>query len=106
MKRHLVLADFTARFGQRLVEIGELVDLANRIAERIVAAMGRAIACDGKMLNATLSVGVAYAEQPASVDWLARLADRALYAAKAAGRNGYRSVIEPTVLPAVSLARR
>jgi len=36
---------------------------------------------------------------------LARLADRALYAAKAAGRNGYRSASEP-LSPPVRLMRR
>jgi diguanylate cyclase (GGDEF)-like protein/PAS domain S-box-containing protein len=90
--------DLVARLGGDefaiLIERTATAANANRIAERIVAAMKRVIPCDGKLLNATLSVGVAYAEEPASLDSMAKLADRALYAAKAAGRNTYRSASE------------
>lgn len=90
------LTDTVARLGgdeftiilEELHSVGE----AEMIAAKVVAAMLPDFGHAGQTLRVTTSVGVAYLghptdQAPAS---LIKLADQALYAAKAAGRNNYR----------------
>ena len=58
---------------------------ARRIGERLCQAAGGVRASDGRAIS--LSAGLAAAEPGEAFDTLYRRADRALYAAKAAGRN-------------------
>ena len=69
---------------------------AELVATKAVAAMTDAFTHAGHLLRVSTSIGVAYADDT-SEDALALIkrADRALYAAKAAGRNGYRCSSEP-----------
>ncbi len=65
------------------------------VARKLLIAMQDPVVVDGVALQVTTSIGVAYSPQPASAKALMDLADRALYAAKTAGRNTFRTVEEP-----------
>ena len=65
------------------------------VARKLLVAMQDPVVVDGVALRVTTSIGVAYSPQPASSKALMDLADRALYAAKSAGRNTFRTVEEP-----------
>jgi diguanylate cyclase (GGDEF)-like protein len=68
-------------------------EVARQAGERIVAAFDRPFLVDGLELSVGVSVGIGIAAGPdSSADGLIRLADRAVYAAKAAGRH--RVVVE------------
>ncbi len=63
---------------------------AESVAERVRAAFEAAAVdlYDGRRVMATVSIGLAAAEAPPwAVEWLVNRADKALYAAKSAGRN-------------------
>ena len=63
------------------------------VARRMVAAFRRVFQVDGKKIQVTLSVGVAYAPECAQPpDELLRRADEAMYLAKARNRNRYEIV--------------
>lgn len=64
---------------------------AEALANRLIAAIGRPILVDGREIRIGLSVGIARGPQAgAGPDELLSRADRALYAAKAAGRHTVR----------------
>ena len=65
------------------------------VARKLLIAMQDPVVVDGVSLQVTTSIGVAYSPQPASARALMELADGALYAAKAAGRNTFQAVEEP-----------
>lgn len=65
-------------------------DVPEIIARKLVAAMQAPMLSHGAVLTVTSSVGVGVCRSPTSADALMQLADTALYAAKAAGRNTYR----------------
>ncbi|MDE2400242.1 MAG: diguanylate cyclase [Burkholderiales bacterium] len=65
---------------------------AEMVADKILAVMAEEFSHAGKSLRVTSSIGVAYLEQPVEeAASLIKRADQALYSAKAAGRNTYRS---------------
>ena len=74
-----------------LAEIAQPGDAA-LVAEKIVAVLGQPVCVAGTCLDVTISIGIAVYPVSGSDDAqeLMRKADRAMYAAKAAGRNGYR----------------
>lgn len=83
--------DFVARYGGEEFAVllwGVELPRAKTSADRLVQAIrNRNFTCDGKALDVRISVGVAQLGQGEEVDaWVAR-ADRALYAAKSAGRD-------------------
>jgi diguanylate cyclase (GGDEF)-like protein/PAS domain S-box-containing protein len=86
--------DLVARLGGDefaiLVEQNASRENAERIASRAIAAMTRSILIEDKSLKVTLSIGVSVSTNAQSVELFKQDADRALYAAKAAGRNAYR----------------
>ena len=61
------------------------------LAERICRTMAEPLAVDGQTLTPGTSIGVALSTPEHDADRLLRAADHALYAAKAAGRNTWRS---------------
>ena len=89
-------------------------DEAHDFADRIRLAFAEACrALDGRILNATVSVGVTTAEPGSTVDSLLLAADKALYRAKANGRNRVEVaepviVAEPAIVaePVVDLTQR
>lgn len=82
--------DVVARLGgdefaiviQRLSRAG-----AVRLAQRLLRAIEAPLEIDGRTIGQTMSVGVALSEGSQDPADLLKRADRALYAAKAAGRN-------------------
>jgi diguanylate cyclase (GGDEF)-like protein len=63
---------------------------AEATAERTCAAMAAPLSVDGHTLSPGTSIGVAMSQPDSDSDRLIRAADRALYAAKSAGRNTWR----------------
>ncbi len=64
---------------------------AELVAEKVVAAIRRPFELHGVTVNVTTSVGVAYCQRPSPESAILDAADEALYEAKRAGRNTYRS---------------
>jgi diguanylate cyclase (GGDEF)-like protein/PAS domain S-box-containing protein len=60
---------------------------AVRLAQRLLRAIEAPLEIDGRLIDQTMSVGVALSEGSQDPADLLKRADRALYAAKAAGRN-------------------
>ena len=63
---------------------------AEATAERICATMAEPLPVDGHTLSPGTSIGIAVSQADSDPDRLMRAADRALYAAKSAGRNTWR----------------
>jgi diguanylate cyclase (GGDEF)-like protein len=92
VQSELRASDVPARYGgdEFIVLLPETppkgaLDVAERIRNAIAS---RPLAIDGHQINATVSIGIAcYPEDGRTLDALAARADRALYQAKAEGRN-------------------
>jgi diguanylate cyclase (GGDEF)-like protein/PAS domain S-box-containing protein len=86
--------DTVARLGgdEFVVLLDELQDAENasRVAEKILETVRAPIAAEEQDLAVTTSIGIAHDDSEGDEERLLRRADAALYAAKAAGRNGYR----------------
>ena len=87
--------DTVARFaGDEFVILLDQLQSAEEplfVARKIVAAMERPFVLDSGQIKVSVSVGIAMdAERRGSVEELMQRADRALYAAKNAGRNTFR----------------
>ncbi|WP_018914826.1 EAL domain-containing protein [Thiomonas sp. FB-6] len=84
-------SDILARIGgdefALLLPVGKDPRRAQRIAERVMAALRPPIEIEGQMLSARLSLGLALRIGNEDAQTLMRQADIALYAAKARGRN-------------------
>ena len=86
-------SDFVARWGgeEFVVALPQTSEAGARIAaervRRAVAAEAHAMPDGSEPLTVTISIGVASAEAPWSVDKLIGAADAAMYAAKVRGRN-------------------
>ncbi|MDP2827895.1 MAG: PAS domain S-box protein [Sulfuricellaceae bacterium] len=64
---------------------------ASRIAEKIIAAVSQPYELDGREVHIGVSIGIArFTDDTEDEDGLVALADKAMYAAKAGGRNTYR----------------
>jgi diguanylate cyclase (GGDEF)-like protein len=105
--------DLAARFGgdEFAVLLAGPPDpsLAGQVAARMVRSLGEPFSVPGGRVAVTASVGVAVPDGPVDHDTLLRYADRALYAAKAAGKGCWRLhqteslaalPVEPVALPA------
>ena len=93
VREMLRLSDLAARYGGDefvllLPNTGntEAMIVAQRLRDRIAARMGE-LANHPRVVTLSMGVASLQADQPASADALVAMADRALYAAKAAGRD-------------------
>ena len=86
--------DLVARLGGDefaiLMEHNVSLAAVEQVAARVTKAMSRAVPAEGGLISATLSIGATLSMHAISEKELFGAADRALYAAKAAGRNTYR----------------
>jgi len=86
--------DLPARFGGDeflvLIEDATSSAVGVTIAAKIIERMRQPIHVGKLYLNVTTSIGVAYAIAPETAAAILDLADRALYAAKEAGRNTFK----------------
>jgi diguanylate cyclase (GGDEF)-like protein len=94
MRRVLRPADTVARLGgDEFAVLSESVEdaaAAERIAQRLVDAVGEPFPLAGGVARVSASVGIALADEPVPPSVLLHLADEAMYAAKAAGGGGWR----------------
>lgn len=105
----VVITTFAERL-QRCVQAGNLVarlggdefavlienpapESGESIAKKFRAIMEKPVIVDDMKLMVTASIGVAYCAQTPSAKELMSLADKALYAAKSAGRANYQTVV-------------
>ena len=90
--------DTVARLGGDefvvLIEDAATPDIAELIAQKIVNAMRDPVEVDCLELEVATSIGIAFTGDVASGRALIALADKALYDAKAAGRNTYRLIVD------------
>ena len=86
-------SDTVARFGgdEFVVLLEDLRDREHAVAvvEKIIEEMHRPLKLEGFEVGVTTSIGIAYAHAGADGDTLLKRADKALYEAKAAGRDCY-----------------
>lgn len=88
--------DTVARHGgdEFIIVLSEIngPDDAAVVAEKIVAALREPVPLEGHVVQVSVSVGIAVRPINGTEDAqaLMKAADGAMYAAKAAGRNGYR----------------
>jgi diguanylate cyclase (GGDEF)-like protein/PAS domain S-box-containing protein len=91
--------DLVARLGGDefvvLIENTGSAEIAELIAQKLLKTMREPIDVAGKPVLVTTSIGIAFCRESPPTGVFMELADRALYAAKAAGRNTYRLVSHP-----------
>jgi diguanylate cyclase (GGDEF)-like protein/PAS domain S-box-containing protein len=96
--------DTVARLGgdEFVVLLEDLRDPAYAavVAEKILGAMRAPVRLEGRELAVTTSIGVACADSGSDAEQLLRLADAALYEAKAAGRDTARTAFPGTRIAA------
>lgn len=96
--------DLVARLGGDefvvVIEDAALPDAAETVARKLLAEMRKGIDIGGASVAATTSIGIGYADAPTDATTLLAAADAALYAAKQAGRNTWRTrPVAPVVEP-------
>jgi len=88
--------DLVARLGGDefavLIEAPSSPADAQAVAVNLMAVMQQDMDVDAEVIRVTTSIGIAYSHKAAQAERLMALADEALYAAKAAGRNAFRVV--------------
>ncbi|UHQ18951.1 diguanylate cyclase [Lysobacter sp. KIS68-7] len=90
--------DSVARLGGDefavLVEDAQSPEAAEAIAKKLIVAMQEPVDAEGHALHVGTSIGIAYTTNVASARALTALADKALYDAKAGGRNTWRLIVD------------
>ena len=90
MRRSIRDGDFVCRWGgDEFVVVCTDPSAAESLAQRLIAHMGEPIGLEDHRAEVGLSIGIAYGTTRSELDDLLRDSDRALLAAKAAGRNRY-----------------
>jgi diguanylate cyclase (GGDEF)-like protein len=94
MQRCLRASDIVARFGgdEFTVVVEDLPDqaYAQRVAEKLMKALGEPMLIEGREFHVTASIGIATCPKDASdARTLQKNADIAMFRAKARGRNGF-----------------
>jgi diguanylate cyclase (GGDEF)-like protein/PAS domain S-box-containing protein len=101
--------DLIARLGGDefvvLIEDAMLPASAEVIARKLIATMGAVLDVEGATLAVTTSIGIAYATMPTEATALMTAADAALYEAKHAGRNTWRTRGVDPPPPGLSVVR-
>ena len=77
-----------------LIEDATSPDVAEVIAQKVITAMQEPVPAEGHALQVATSIGIAYTTAAGSGRALIALADKALYDAKAAGRNTWRLIVD------------
>ena len=107
LQQSVRITDTVARLGgDEFVIILEGVNNADEpqiVARKIVADVGRPLEVEGRALSLTTSIGVAFRREISTADGataeaLIGRADAALYAAKNAGRNTWRVMVDDVLL--------
>ena len=107
LRQSVRITDTVARLGgDEFVIILEGVNNADEpqiVARKIVADVGRPLEVEGRALSLTTSIGVAFRREISTADGataeaLIGRADAALYAAKNAGRNTWRMMVDDVLL--------
>lgn len=88
--------DLVARIGGDefvvLIEDADTTEVGELIATKLCETMRLPIRLEDRAIIASTSLGIAFCRETPSADALLATADEALYAAKAAGRDGYRLI--------------
>ena len=96
LQQNLRESDLAARLGGDefvvIVEDADSAGAAEAVASKILRAMQPHFIVDASALAVTTSIGIGLAAAGTDAETLMRSADEALYRAKAAGRNTYRTV--------------
>ena len=96
LQQNLRESDLAARLGGDefvvIVEDADSAGAAEAVASKILRAMQTHFIVDASALPVTTSIGIGLAAAGTDAETLMRSADEALYRAKAAGRNTYRTV--------------
>jgi diguanylate cyclase (GGDEF)-like protein/PAS domain S-box-containing protein len=86
--------DLLARIGGDefvlLIENAESEESVKRMAEKLLSVVRMPVLIGAQALQITTSIGIAFAKFPSLAEPIITSADRALYAAKSAGRDTYR----------------
>jgi diguanylate cyclase (GGDEF)-like protein/PAS domain S-box-containing protein len=94
LQKAVYAEDVVARLGGDefvvLIENVGSPEMAELIARKLIHAMTIPVMVDDVALNVSTSVGIGFSSDATTVEQLSALSDKALYAAKAAGRNTYR----------------
>ena len=96
LQRNLRESDLAARLGGDefvvIVEDADSAGAAEAVASKILLAMQPHFIVDVSALQVATSIGIGFATAGTDAETLMRSADEALYRAKEAGRNTYRTV--------------
>lgn len=90
------IEDLVARLGGDEFAImieNTQADSGDIIAKKLLALMQKPMIIDGITVRVSTSIGVTFSENAISAYELMKLADQALYAAKAAGRNTFQTIV-------------
>jgi len=96
LQRNLRESDLAARLGGDefvvIIEDADSAGAAEAVANKILLAMQPHFIVEASALQVATSIGIGFAAAGTDAETLMRSADEALYRAKAAGRNAYRTV--------------
>jgi diguanylate cyclase (GGDEF)-like protein len=96
LQRNLRETDLAARLGGDefvvIVDDSDSPEVAETIARKLIVAIQPDFRVDAATLQVTTSIGIGFAASGTDAETLMRSADEALYEAKAAGRNTFRTV--------------
>lgn len=89
--------DLVARLGGDefviLIDDADSPEIGERVAVKLIASMIEPMQVENLELRVTTSIGIAFHWSTPTADGLLASADKALYAAKQAGRNGYTLIV-------------